>query len=532
MSAYKTYKNKRNLRRLAAALQVSVFAAAMGVMPVAYAATLPTGYDADPSVSITPISNGMRISGTNTNNVIKWTDFSVGNGYKVIFDGKNYLNYVTAGDYPSIINGSINYGSGRVYLLNPNGITIGSTASFTGSGSFIASTKDAEEGSIINDFRLIGTVVEGTYNDTNRIVNNLATSLSNADITLEDKDITIKYINSADDFTAAGGERKYEVYLTKDITYNAPIGLPFEGTFDGNGHTITLNINQQENDGVGLFEEIEGSSTVKNLNLTGSVIGGNNVGALVGVLNSNATIEKVFNEANVQGRDNVGALIGSVTGCGSTSSGTVIIDKFKNTGKITSTASPTKVGEVIGIVDENGGSSLIKITISNGEVTNKRLVGKEFNNQVVTITNKPDITYNGYGPENYIKVEKVEIVQPPQPEPEPQPEPQPEPGIPDIRSIQDAINAARPSGTSDTDDIEKSNLLGDSHAGFMMNNTNAVREVSVDEEQLAAILGENGEAQPSAEGIGFSTRLTGETQTTTEQVEGMFTGDNVAEVES
>ncbi|MBQ6429966.1 MAG: filamentous hemagglutinin N-terminal domain-containing protein, partial [Acidaminococcaceae bacterium] len=85
---------------------------------------------AAPAVTIaTTTSNttaAMDIKSTKVNNVLKWIDFSIGQGGTVQYDGNNYLNYVT-GHGRSEIDGVLK-GGGTIYLVNPNGILFGSTA--------------------------------------------------------------------------------------------------------------------------------------------------------------------------------------------------------------------------------------------------------------------------------------------------------------------------------------------------------------------------------------------------------------------
>ena len=75
-------------------------------------------------------------------------------------------------------------------------------------------------------------------------------------------------INDADDFKnmVAGGSYK----LTADITVTAPYANEFTGTFDGNGHTVTLEITAKTNY-VGLFKTLAGGAVVKNVITAGSV---------------------------------------------------------------------------------------------------------------------------------------------------------------------------------------------------------------------------------------------------------------------
>ena len=65
---------------------------------VALAATLPTldykGATAYVTIDDTSTANKMSISSSKTNNVLKWVDFSIGNGGTVQFDTNNYLRAI------------------------------------------------------------------------------------------------------------------------------------------------------------------------------------------------------------------------------------------------------------------------------------------------------------------------------------------------------------------------------------------------------------------------------------------------------
>ena len=76
---------------------------------------------------------------TPSNNVIKWADYSIKQGETVTYDANNYLNIVTGGN-TSAINGSIT-GGGDIYLVNPNGVIFGKTASVN-VGNLYVSTQD------------------------------------------------------------------------------------------------------------------------------------------------------------------------------------------------------------------------------------------------------------------------------------------------------------------------------------------------------------------------------------------------------
>ncbi|MCB6993748.1 hypothetical protein LI177_09675 [bacterium 210820-DFI.6.37] len=127
-----------------------------------------------------------------------------------------------------------------------------------------------------------------------------------------------------------------EVYTFKDITIKltddikltrawTPIGsseaYPFEGTFDGNGHTVSgIKIKGSTDDNQGFFGYVSGK--VRNLNLSGSIeTTGSNAGGIAGTLIPGAVIENCTARINVTGHDKVGGIAGESTsalvyGCG------------------------------------------------------------------------------------------------------------------------------------------------------------------------------------------------------------------------
>ena len=104
---------------------------------------------------------------------------------------------------------------------------------------------------------------------------------------------------------ALRGETMYndEIYLTKDITIddpNAQIGssdFPFEGVFDGQGHTVYLTYSQANSD-TSLFNYIAPGAIVKNVNFVFNnvYVSGNSFGGIAKI--NDGTIENckiVFN---------------------------------------------------------------------------------------------------------------------------------------------------------------------------------------------------------------------------------------------
>ncbi|WP_018388015.1 GLUG motif-containing protein [Ancylobacter sp. FA202] len=91
-------------------------------------------------------ATSVLVTQSSRNAIINWGSFSVGAGNSVRFENGTgaTLNRVT-GFSPSQIDGSLS-ASGSLYLVNPNGVTIGADGSVLTGGSFIASTHDVSDG--------------------------------------------------------------------------------------------------------------------------------------------------------------------------------------------------------------------------------------------------------------------------------------------------------------------------------------------------------------------------------------------------
>ena len=111
----------------------------------------------------------------------------------------------------------------------------------------------------------------------------------------------------------------YTVTLTKDLDLKAHSWKPiagFNGTFDGQGHTISGVMVNSTAESQGLFGTIGTAATVKNLVIANSSItGGDNTGAVVGMANGNSNIENchVLGDVIIAG---TGANHGGIAGYG------------------------------------------------------------------------------------------------------------------------------------------------------------------------------------------------------------------------
>jgi filamentous hemagglutinin family protein len=92
------------------------------------------------------------------------------------------------------------------------------------------------------------------------------------------------------------------------------VGVPFNGTFDGLGHTISnLVISLPATADIGLFGSTGTASVIQNVGLVGgSVLGLSSAGGLVG--SNTGTIINSYNTGTVSGGSSLGGLMGSNTG--------------------------------------------------------------------------------------------------------------------------------------------------------------------------------------------------------------------------
>ena len=83
----------------------------------------------------------------------------------------------------------------------------------------------------------------------------------------------------------------------------------YNGTFDGMGHTLTVNFDNTGVNQTGIFGHT-GDATIKNVKFTGSIKGANNTG-LVGQINGKTRFENVESNLNIYGGNNVGGFAGA-----------------------------------------------------------------------------------------------------------------------------------------------------------------------------------------------------------------------------
>ena len=168
----------------------------------------------------------------------------------------------------------------------------------------------------------------------------------------------VQNIGTAEAFAAMEPGGNYQ--LTADITVTAPYAKDyFTGTFDGNGHTVTLDITASTAD-VGLFSKLAGGAVVKNVKVDGTVSGTEGVAGIAAQANG-ATISGCINCAIISATGRyVGGIVGKLQG------GTV--ENCYNTGAISSSRNRPAVnlGGIVGYIDE---SATVKNCYNVGEIT-------------------------------------------------------------------------------------------------------------------------------------------------------------------
>lgn len=166
----------------------------------------------------------------------------------------------------------------------------------------------------------------------------------------------VQNIGTAEAFAEMDASGSYT--LTKDIIVTEPYANDFSGTFDGNGHTVTLAISG-DSDYQALFAKLAAGAVVKNVMVDGEVTGTDNIGGIAGIA-TNATIIACANKATVAATGRyVGGLVGKGTGLTMTS--------CYNQGAVSSTRTrPINMGGIAGYVD--GGAS-VENCYNTGSIT-------------------------------------------------------------------------------------------------------------------------------------------------------------------
>lgn len=131
-------------------------------------------------------------------------------------------------------------------------------------------------------------------------------------------DVNYYVLNDADDWYTfsklvdQSGGKQVNAIMNSNITVNTSIaladGVYYTGTFNGNGHTLNVNISEPGKDYVGPFAKVKDGATFRDLHVTGSVSGGDYTGGLIGrvqyIRQPTVRIDRVWVSANVTSSSN------------------------------------------------------------------------------------------------------------------------------------------------------------------------------------------------------------------------------------
>lgn len=163
-------------------------------------------------------------------------------------------------------------------------------------------------------------------------------------------------VSSAEEFAKMNPNGSYT--LAADITITAPYAEDFSGTFDGAGHTVTLNI-ESDSSNQGMFTKLVSGAAVKNVMVDGGVTGDSYIGGIAGQA-TGAIITACANKAAVAAS---GRYVGGIVGMGKD----VTITNCYNQGAVSSTRTrPINMGGIAGYVD--GGAS-VENCYNTGSIT-------------------------------------------------------------------------------------------------------------------------------------------------------------------
>lgn len=191
----------------------------------------------------------------------------------------------------------------------------------------------------------------------------------------------VQNIGTAEAFAEMDASGSYT--LTKDIIVTEPYASDFSGTFDGNGHTVTLDITASTAN-VGLFSKLADGAVVKNVTVEGTVTGKKCVAGIAGYATDNVKIENCKNTASITGTKNVGGILGEAYN--NEESISVGIKNCANEGAVNSTGSA-----IGGIVGKMEGQNSIIDCYNRGNITGFNnyagIVGQSTGALVATIKN-------------------------------------------------------------------------------------------------------------------------------------------------
>ena len=189
--------------------------------------------------------------------------------------------------------------------------------------------------------------------------------------------------------------------LTKDLTLPsdfAPIGTnsnPFRGEFDGNGYTITLNMDRSAAAGTytGLFGYTS-NAKIENLKVEGTVISTStgSFSAYAGGIVGYANVTEITNchfSGKIEATGGYYAYAGGIAGYAASNS-KIIGCSSTGSVKATSSANPASAGGIVGQatnteIDECSNTGSVTATSSNGNVSAGGIIGFAGSNVDITV---------------------------------------------------------------------------------------------------------------------------------------------------
>lgn len=229
-------------------------------------------------------------------------------------------------------NGYLRYIQANVYF---NGVTVGTTNKTVGNFS-----EDFTPGSVETPYT-ISNITEW---------NNFATAVKNGN-SFNDEDGQ-KHVRLLADLTGV-----------TSANLAGASGKPFSGTFDGNGHTISIGTISRAAAGTSLFPYAK-DATFKNLTVTGTITSSaSGIAGFVGSAGGSLTFENCKNQVAITGGGNLGGLVGETyadTNSANDSFTYTFVDCVNEANIEGSNVKDTSgVGGIVGNVRTGGGSDAV-----------------------------------------------------------------------------------------------------------------------------------------------------------------------------
>lgn len=164
-----------------------------------------------------------------------------------------------------------------------------------------------------------------------------------------DVDLFAKIVNATTRFTI-NAKLEADVELGSDFAMIGTNGK-YRGTFDGGKHTVKLNLDKSDANGVGFFAKVADGTRIKDVIIEGTVKGASSVGGLIGEVLDSA------NDVQISGCVNRAQVTASMSAAGGIAGrgGNSRIDNCANTGKVSSTSQyqdqQNSVGTIAGNTD-------------------------------------------------------------------------------------------------------------------------------------------------------------------------------------